>query len=687
MKALRGYLERRRRRRPPPTEGLPREVLAWCLLAAFASLLPLGLQLKGELMLLLVALGAAGAGAGLRGYRVPAWLRLLLTMLAAGLALYAYGFKVGRDTGAALLAAMLALKLLETRSVRDARSLLSFGLFAVMASFLMDQGPLTLALALLAGLASLAALARVHEHAEGETRPPAPRLRLAGTGRLLLLSLPLALVGFLLFPRLPQPLWGLPENATEARTGLSDRMAPGDIVNLLIDDSPVLRAEFQGRLPETRELYWRGPVLTLFDGRAWSALPMVTPPSPEIVEVLDEPLRYDLVQEPTDRRWIVALDLPLAVPEGSGEEVRLNPDHTLVSRRPFSSVSRHQLTSATAYRFEPVLDRGLRMWALQLPSGFNPRTRELVRGWQAEGLRDHALVVHALELFNREFSYSLAPPPLGRDSVDDFLFNTREGFCEHYASAFTVMMRMAGLPARVVTGYHGGFHNRLGNYIIVRNSDAHAWSEVWIEGDGWLRVDPTGAVAPERVLSGNESASPRRHGYYAWAGPLLDFVDWLRHGWNTAVLGFNAARQLDLLAALGFDGRDWRQLGLALALGTGLALALTLLLVLRPARGSARDPLVQAYARFCRRLARRGLPRAPHEPPLLFAERAAAAFPADAQELLRLSRDYADQRYAPDADAEARHSLVRALHGFRPSRRQDRPDASLATHATPDSTR
>lgn len=669
MKAMRSYLDRRRRRSPPAAAGLPREVLAWCVAAAFASLLPLGLQLRGELMLLLLALGAVGAGAGLRGYKVPAWLRLLLTLLAAGLALYAYGFKVGRDTGAALLAAMLALKLLETRSVRDARSLLSFGLFAVMASFLMDQGPLTLLLALLAGVATLAALAQVNEHAEGEPAPPAPRLRLIGSGRLLLLAVPLALVGFLLFPRLPQPLWGLPENATEARTGLSDRMAPGDIVNLLIDDSPVLRAEFEGRLPESRELYWRGPVLTLFDGRAWSALPMVTPPAREIVELLEEPLRYDLVQEPTDRRWIIALDLPLGVPEGADDEARLNPDHSLMSRRPLSTVSRHRLASATSYRFEPVLDRGLRMWALQLPAGFNPRTRELIRGWQAEGARDHALVVRTLELFNREFTYSLVPPPLGRDSVDDFLFNTREGFCEHYASAFTVMMRMAGMPARVVTGYHGGFHNRMGNYIIVRNSDAHAWAEVWIEGDGWLRVDPTGAVAPERVLSGSESASPRRHGFYAWAGPLLDFGDWLRHSWNTAVLGFNAARQQNLLAALGLDARDWRQLGLALAVGTALALALTLLLVLKPARGPRRDPLVEAYARFCLRLAKRGLTRAPHEPPLAFAKRAAAALPDDADSVLRLSRDYVAQRYAPLPESEAERALMQALRRFRPSRR------------------
>lgn len=657
-----------------PRPRLPVEVFAWCAAAGLMALLPLGLQLTGWLGPLLLLLGLAGAVAGLRGAHIPAWLRLLLTLGVAALVMYAYGFRFGRDTGAGLLATMLALKLLETHRLRDARSLLSFSLFAIMAAFLQDQGPLTLILALISAVLILTSLARVSELETG-TPADAPGLtrRLKATGLLMLLSLPLAAAGFLLFPRLPQALWGMPANAGEARTGLSESMAPGDIVSLFVDDTPILRVNFSSRRPEPGELYWRGPVLSEFDGRAWTMSAWLRQFEAPAVQPDAEWLDYELIQEPTDRRWVMALDIPGDPIEQAADNVlRLNRDRSLLAQRPLAAVSRHRLRSAPGARFDADLPRTLRQQFVSLPGGFNPRTAELVAGWSALGLNEAQLVQEALERFNREFTYSLTPPPLGRDSIDDFLFETREGYCEHFASAFTVMMRMAGIPARVVTGYHGGFYNAMGDYVLVRQSDAHAWSEIWMQDRGWVRIDPTAAVAPERILSGGGGGSGLARSGFSALGALLDTADWMRHGWNTMILGFNAARQRSLLLSLGIDNSDWREVGLALLAGFGLALAATLWLVLR---GGPRptDPLVAAWLRFCARLARRGLVRAPHEPPCAFGERAALALPDQAEDLRRLSRDYSDQRYAGQTDPDTRRSLIRALRSFKPERLRTDP--------------
>jgi transglutaminase-like putative cysteine protease len=649
-----------------PPARIPRDAFAWSTAAALAALLPVGLQLEAWLGPLLILLAVLGASAGLRGVQAPALLRLILTLGIAGLVMYVYGFRFGRDTGAGLLATMLALKLLETQRLRDARTLLSFSLFAIMAAFLQDQGPITLGLSLVAMVLVLTALARVSELETGEPEhAPDARQRLGTTGVLLLLSLPLALAGFLLFPRLPRPLWGLPDNAVEARTGLSDSMEPGDISELFLDDTPLMRVEFRRRLPGEAERYWRGPVLSDFDGRRWEVSPWTRQLKPAALQPSGEVLEYELQLEPTDRRWVLGLDLPLEPTDGE-TGLGMNRDRSLRARQPLIEITRHNLRSDPGALLDVELPANLQSYLSRLPGSSNPRTAELIADWQARGLDGEGVMREALQWFNREFTYSLTPPPLGRHSVDEFLFQTREGYCEHFASAFTVMMRLAGQPARVVTGYMGGDYNPLGNYLLVRQSDAHAWSEVWFEGRGWVRVDPTAAVAPERVISGGQDARFAS----AWQGAfgsLLATADWLRRGWNTVLLGYNAARQRSLLSSLGIDASDWRQLGAAFIGGLGLALALTLWLVMR---GGPRpsDPLVAAYQRFCARLARAGAERVAHEPPLAFAERAAALLPGCAEELRSLSADYAAQRYAAEPEPAARERLIRALRNFKPRR-------------------
>lgn len=637
---------------------LDRNARTWTLASAALALLPLLLQLPP--MLATVIALAALLTAALSWRRVlpmPVRLLLVLGMLAA--IVWQMGLvRPGRDTGCALLAAMLAIKSSELRSLRDARSLLGFALFSPFAAFLLDQGPLTTLLAALAGLCALLALQRL---AQGEGHADALPLRgqLKGVGRLLALGLPLALASFWLFPRLSTPLWGVPERAVST-PGLSDSMEPGQWLDLMADDTPALRVQFFGAVPEPDQRYWRGPVLTDFDGRRWTRDRARTQRPPAIVDAGARGWDYQIDYEPTDRRQLVALDLPTRAPEGS----TLDADMSLLSDRTLSALSRWRLHSAPPQHFDSALPPYLRRAALQLPAGFNPRTATLARQWRQEaGSNDEAVVRRALQWITTDFSYTLDTPVAGRDPIDEFLFGYKAGFCEHFSSAFVVLMRNAGIPARVVTGFAGGTRNRVGDYWVVRRMDAHAWAEVWLPQRGWVRVDPTAAVAPERILDTlddrllADAGNPLRQRWLQ----LGQMGDWLRRGWNDLVLSFDARRQQQLFKPLGLDDIAPGQLlsGFVMA-----ALAAVLWMAWLLARGEReRDPLLRAWHRLGRRYARLGLAREPHEPALLWARRVHACRPDPA--LLALSQRFADARYAGTCTDLA--SLLRDLRRHRPT--------------------
>ncbi len=629
---------------------------AWALATAALALLPLLLLLPGGLAL------AIGAGALLvttlswrRPLPVPVLLRLLLAMLVIGAVLAQMNFGFGRDTGCALLAAMLAIKPSETFTLRDSRSLVGFALFAPFAAFLLDQGPLTMGLGLLAVLSALVALQRLAEaEAHALSHRAMPLRRLMAVGKLVAIGLPLALVTFWLFPRLGSPLWGVPERAV-ARPGLSDSMTPGGWLDFMADDSPALRVQFFGTPPSAQELYWRGPVLWDFDGRTWTQPQWMRGIPAEPVAARGVSWDYEIEFEPTDRRQLVALDLPQAAPEGTS----LSFDYGLYTARPLSALTRWRLRSSPPLRFEPQLKGMLRQRALALPPGFNPRTVALAAQWRgAAGSDDAALVQRALDWVSREFGYTLDTPLPGRNGVDEFLFDQKQGYCEHFSSSFVVLMRAAGIPARVVTGYVGGTRNPFGGYWVVRRMDAHAWAEVWLPQRGWVRVDPTAAVAPERVYDTLEDRAMDGGGALAQLGTLGDFGDWMRRGWNDLVLGFDANRQERLLQTFGIDKLDGTRLGLMFglfALGTLAAMGWLL------ARGEReRDPLLRAWHRLGRRYARLGLGREPHEPALDWAARVVRARPVALESLVPLSRRFAESRYArPIKDAALLNDLRR----------------------------
>ncbi|KFN41247.1 transglutaminase TgpA family protein [Arenimonas oryziterrae] len=640
-------------------ESLPRPLRGACLTAAAACALPLLIQMPVWLIPVLIAVGALGAWSQKKW---PTPLRVLVMIMIGGLVFAAFGFRIGRDTASAGLLAMLVLKPAETFSTRDARSLLGFSLFAPFTAFLQDQGPLTLALCVPAMLLMLMAWSLLVQDGAGLQLATLPR-QLKQSGFALLIAAPMALAGFWLFPRLASPLWGLPQLSAK-RMGLGDRMTPNEWLDVLVDDSPALRARFLGPAPPREQMYWRGPVLSRFDGEAWTRTSATAFAAPPVLRPDAATVRYEVMLEPTESRDLVLLDVPLGAPA----ESHLTRELSAVRDEPVNNLIRYVGESSPSARFEGSLNAIEMSSLLSLPTGRDPRLRARAVQWHAQTPDPLQLTERFLQWVRADFQYTLSAPPVGYHASDDFMFETRQGFCQHFSSAYVVFMRAAGIPARVVTGYAGGHYNRVGDYWLVYRKDAHAWAEIWIEGRGWVRVDPTAAVAPENILDTIDDLQAQQGLGPDMLQPMFDMSDMLRRGWNELVLGFDSVRQRNLLRPLGIRDAEAWQLVLAFAVGAALALGLTLWLLLREHKDRS-DPLVQAWRAFAKRLGRAGIRKAPNEAPLSYGERVAALLPANADTVRRLSGRYCEWRYAgTELSATERQALIRELRRFRVGR-------------------
>ncbi|HKV64881.1 MAG TPA: DUF3488 and transglutaminase-like domain-containing protein [Rhodanobacteraceae bacterium] len=600
--------------------------------------------------------------------RISAWLRIALLVAVPVAVVAVYGTPFGREPGAAIVCGLLVVKLLESERVRDGRMAIGFACFILMSALLFDQA---LAFTIIVGLMLSPALATLRA-----LEPGLPGgsgwsgwLPAFKTGTVLLgASLPAALLGFLLIPRLGTPLWGALGNGV-ARTGMTDRMAPGDLHSLLTDNAVAMRIGFDGAPPPDNQRYFRGMVLWSFDGRAWVPGAAARRPwSPAPVGVHDPLTRYDVTLQPSHRHWMFALDMPVDAPEGAV----MGPDHTLWSSKPIDQTVHYQVASATDYQLAPErLDPRIRAAALELPAGFDPGAQALAERWRAAaGTHDAAVVRDALTLFHDGgFVYDLDAPPLDRNSIDDFLFNTKTGFCEHYASAFTFLMRAAGIPARVVVGYQGGYWNAFAHYLLVRQSDAHAWSEVWLAGRGWVRVDPTAAVSRIILADAGGAAGDVGGGNRSWWMPWQNRLDVINRWWGQTVVGFDALSQGRLFRPFGVEHATAQMLGIALAVAVFLALGFGALLAsLRP-RHKPRDALAAAQLRLQRRLARMGVVRGASEGPRDFYQRCTLLLPTSAQALRALAADYLELRYAlAEPPPERMRVFLRAVRNFHPRR-------------------
>lgn len=600
--------------------------------------------------------------ARMRGKPPSKWLLALVAVAAAAGILLQYRTLFGRDAGVSLLVIMLALKLLETRDQRDGMLLGFLGCFLLVTNFLHSQTIPTAVYML--GCAWLLIASLIGMQYTG--RWPGWRHPVQRAGLLILQGIPLMLVLFLLFPRIQGPLWGLPRDAYAGLSGLSDTMSPGSLNSLILSDSVAFRAAFKSRIPEPRDLYWRGPVLWDYDGRTWTA--------PRIIQNAGDlpkgnaQIEYTVTLEPHNKRWLFALEFPGQRPPRSVA----TRDMQLLSYAPVRSRMRYDMVSSAVGAYGADDDRSVLLRSLRLPVGTNPRTAAYAQELRRKFPDDRNLVAAVLTRFrNENFVYTLSPPLLGDQPVDEFLFETRRGFCEHYASAFAVLMRAAGIPARVVTGYLGGEVNPVGEYILVRQADAHAWTEIWLENIGWVRVDPTAAVSPDRVERGIASALPRSdplpmfvRGDFAMLQRLRLTWDSVTYNWNQWVLGYTPERQRRLLSHIGFSEATWQSLAIILVICAGIAVLIGATLALRDLRSARTDAVKAAYDRFCRKLARRGVRRGIAEGPEAYARRAARQRPELAAAVAEITRLYIALRYGGESGQGALRTLSNRIRSL-----------------------
>ena len=648
-----------------------KETITWLMFALALALAPHVMRLPPVISLFCFLFGIWRLMAAHYDWPLPGnTTRTVLTLAAIGGLYLSFGTLFGRDAGFAMLAIMLGLKLLEMRTLRDTMLVIFLGYFLGITTVIYSQSIAIAVYMLFVALIITATLIDLNQYKEEQQI--IFNLRLAG--KLFVQAMPLMLILFFLFPRIPGPLWGLPSDAHNGKTGLSDTMSPGSISNLGQSDAVAFRAKFDGAMPPAPFLYWRGPVLWYTDGKTWKSSGNTTAPGILPAETkyqgIGDPVTYTVTLEPHNKPWLYALDLPATIPPNS----HITPDYQLHADRPVTSLMRYEMSSYTNYQANTItMDEWRR--ALQLPADANPRTRALGESWAASIGTKAGIVRHALHYFNEQpFSYTLNPPQLGNNPVDDFMFGTRKGFCEHFAASFTVLMRAAGIPARVVTGYQGGEYNPLGDYLIVRQSDAHAWAEVWLENSGWMRIDPTAAVAPERVEHGIDSAladERSSENFRVFDGSAVAEMwqrmryswDAVNNVWNQWVLGYGPSLQSAFLSNFGI--KSWKGMTLWLMIGLGIIIFVTAVFMLLNLR-TACDPVLKEYLRFCHKLGRRGIQRAPTEGPLDFASRASALKPELANDIHIISKLYAALRYGKHYSPLRLRRLRHRVSGFHP---------------------
>ena len=583
--------------------------------------------------------------------RIPSWALAVFAVAIALAIRYSYGYFVGRDPCVAFLFVLVGIKFFEVRTLRDGSVLVCLAIFLLITPFFYSQSMLAAFAALPAVLAVGVALESLARDETLVTKPRRARAAWARSSAMVAQGLPIAAALFLLFPRLASPLWGLPADRMAA-SGLSDRMSPGSISELSLSDAVAFRVDFDGQPPPARMRYWRGPVLSVFNGRDWRAL--LPQGGGRLARGAGQTVRYTVTLEANDHPWLFALDFPAQIPDidadagTRGGFAGYSREQQLLMRSPVTQPLRYTIQSLLRDSFEAASEREAYMNS-RMPLG-NPRTVDFAHALRAQYPDDRRYISAVLQWFrDQPFYYTLAPPLLEEQPVDMFLFDTRRGFCEHYASAFVVLLRAAGIPARVVTGYQGGEMNPQGGYMIVRQSDAHAWAEAIVDGR-WQRFDPTAAVAPSRVERGLFGSVPASEPVPLFArqdgGLLKDLqlaIDALNHQWRRNIVQFNRDRQRALW-------REWKLDRLEVwEIAAGAAVAVLAwaggLFAWFAARRKREERALTLWNDVCRHLARAGLPRLAYEGPLAFAERAASRWPQFDIAFRAIGESFATLRY------------------------------------------
>jgi transglutaminase-like putative cysteine protease len=655
-----------KRKPKPQAHALTLAQSWWLFAAAFAALAPLAPHIPAWL----TAAAAAGmiwrAGLIWRSGRLPPrWLLFILVVAGCAAVAYSYRGFFGRNPGLALLVIFMALKLLELRSVRDGITVILLACFLLMSGFFFNQSiPATLltAAALIVVIAALISL------------QPGPRKnvrkQLQQSALLLAQAVPFMLVLFLLFPRVQGPLWGLPQDAFGASSGLSESMAPGSISQVAQSDNIAFRVRFKGETPPPQQQYWRALTLSNYDGINWSYRP--TPERASLpYSAAGKVIDYEITLEPHNQRWLMALEKPGNLPPDSS----YSGDGLVLANTPVRSRLRYEMQAYPDFRPAPEESTSRLNAALRLPPNVNPRTRAIAEQWRKQYVNDADILQAATEFFQKQLlAYTLAPPLMRENAVDAFLFDYKRGFCEHFASAYAFALRAAGVPARVIGGYQGGEINPVDGYFTVRQYDAHVWVEAWIRERGWVRIDPTADSAPRRIDGGlrtavsTEEAPLLTRQNYAWLREIRYRLDAVTNTWNQAVLGFNPQRQREVLNKLGMAEPDWQTMTAWLASLCGL---LILGLVLYAMRERTRTDIVSRLWRdFLLRLERKGIQPQGWMGPGTLAQHAAAQLPQHAAAIHAIAAAYVALRYAheplPHRRAQQTATLRDLITRFRP---------------------
>lgn len=548
----------------------------------------------------------------------------VVMMFAGVLGVYgSYGSLAGREVGIALLVLLAGFKIFESNTKRDFYISTYLGYFLIITNFFYTQTIPTATYMVFVIIIMTAGLIGFND----TEKQLSLYARYKFAGSLLIQSLPLLLVLFVLFPRINGPLWGLPKDAYTSVTGISDEMTPGTISQLVQSNEVAFRVSFEDEIPKQSQLYWRGPVLWKTDGRKWKPGNNGGDERPEQIEFIGEPIRYDVTIEPSNKKWLFGLEMVSQLPDQTYQTT----DYQLKTLQPIRTRKAYSLSSYTSYQINKDETKDLER-GLYLPRIPHPKTRQFASELRDKYKEPELIIDATLDWLKQQgFVYTLTPELISGDTVDEFLFNSKEGFCEHYAAAFTVLMRAAGIPARIVAGYQGGEVNPIGNYMIVRQRDAHAWTEVWLEGQGWIRIDPTSIISPIRVNEGINNAMPEalidiplgiensETALRIWQR-LRNTGDMINYQWTQWVLGYGPEKQKQFIKHLDIEAFNWVKLTFYLIIAIGIIVAaISAYIFLKSPRSS--EPAKKYYDIFCKKMAKIGLKRMAHEGPVDFAER------------------------------------------------------------------
>ena len=550
---------------------------------------------------------------------LPKWV-LIPLVLFGGIGVFAeYWTIAGRDAGLALLTVMTSFKFLESRRHRDLLILVFLSYFLIATHFLFSQSIFTASLMFANLIVITATLITINQREEKVD----VRQLLGSSARLVLLSIPLMLILFVLVPRVPGPLWGISSEQRGGVTGLSDHMSPGKISNLIRSNEVAFRVDFEDRIPAQSRLYWRGPVMAHYNGYRWyQARRQIL--NRFNITVNEPAVKYTVTLEPNGERWLLPLDIPTKLVT----DAFMTEDFQLISTKKINDLLRYSMESRVAYEVGADEDPEYLGITLEYPEDLNPKTIAMGKSLAQRFDRSEDIINEVLKMFReQEYFYTLQPPALENDVVDEFLFNTRRGFCEHYAGSFALLMRAAGIPARVVTGYQGGEFNAVGNYLIVRQSDAHAWNEVWLENRGWVRVDPTAAVSPSRIEQGLDNALSDETSIFRIQnrnpifGNLLYSWDNLQHSWNDWVINYDQRKQQNFLSKLDLGIESWSDMVFAMVFMLVTVTGLFWFIVWYRERPPKPEAYEVQFGRLLKKLSRRGFQKRPSEDSRAFLDR------------------------------------------------------------------